>query len=192
VLWGASVTTSDIDLSFSNGYSLKLVSEDEEGYSVFHSTGSGDNRTYGTTKYYQFKAGVKELSGASSFQVSVANVEASTFPLSHGAFIVPSLTQYDNQTAYITIAVPSEEVASSIGEFSVTVSAPVPQPLTLAPVIQTGKATWQPDSTVRGGFMLRTALFEVGQKVTGAVGVKLISGTKVVDTLVLPAGVAGW
>lgn len=192
ILWGVSVIPSDISLTFSNGYSLILQPEVEEGYSVFESTGTGDNKVYGITKYYPFKINTDIISGSTSFKVSAPSKGTATFPLSHGPFITPSLTTYTNQTAFITIAIPSGEDANLFGQLSVTATAPVPQPLTLAPIIQTGQATWQPEFTNKGGLVLRTAVYEVGQKVTGGVGVKLAFGGTVVDTLILDAGVAGW
>ena len=179
-------------MKFTNGYALTLQPEIEEGYSVFESTGTGENKVYGITKYYPFRIIGENISGSSSFEVFVPSKAPATFILSNGAFIVPSLTTFSNRDASIVIAVPVGEKVGLFGDISVIVAAPVPQPLTLAPVIQAGQASWQPGYTSKNEFVLRTAVYDVGQTVTGGVGVKLVIGQSVVDTLILDAGVAGW
>jgi len=179
-----------VNLSFSNGYTVTLTPDAEEGYSVFQSTGAGENKIYGITKYYSFQISAEYLYGSSSFDVSAPYERAATFPMIQRSFIVPSLTHFTNQTVYITVAVPSGE--DILDQLQATVAAPVPQPLTLAPVIKTGQAAWIPESTIRGGLVLRTAVYEIGEKITGGLSVKLLLGGAVVDNLILGAGVAGW
>ena len=179
-------------MKFTNGYALALHPEIEEGYSVFESTGTGDKKVYGITKYYPFKIKRENISGSSSFEVLVPSKTPATFSLSNGTFIVPSLTTFSNRDASVVIAVPVGENVGFFGDLSVIVAAPVPQPLTLAPVIQTGQASWKPGYTSKDDFVLRTAVYDVGQTVTGGVGVKLVIGESIVDTLILDAGVAGW
>ncbi|KAH6660203.1 heme peroxidase [Truncatella angustata] len=173
------------------GKTVQLEAEEGRGKTVFGSTGTFDDKVYGSAIYYPFSLPGVGLSNVTSFTVAVGEQET-TFPISWGPFIVPSLTSSDGRSVSFGVAIPQTLIDALPTDFEVKIVAPVPQPLTLGPRIVSGSGSWTAKSGSRDGFIIWNGTYEVGQQVTGAVSLHLIHSNRTTDTLIVNAGVAGW
>jgi hypothetical protein len=175
------------------GYQVNLGADQDAGLTEFGSTGTGDSKIYGNATYYPFSVpGIIITKNISSFTVSADGLAEQSNPFSRGLFIVPSLTSSDGQNVNVTIAVPQAQFDAVPSGLSLSVTAPIPQPLTLGPQLVQGTATWTSESIIKSEFVLWKGTYNVGQQVTGAISLRLEQGGQVLDTLLIDAGVAGW
>ncbi|KAK6062754.1 WSC domain-containing protein [Seiridium cupressi] len=170
---------------------LQLDAEEEEGLTVFSGIESNNTRVYGATRYYPFSMVVSGLTDVTSFQVSAGGLN-DTFPISQGSFFIPSATTSDGQHVVFEVAVPESQIETLSADLVVRIAVPVPQPLTLAPLLIEGVGTWTSKSGIRGQYRSWTGTYDIGHQATGAISLKLLQGQSVLDTLLINAGVAGW
>lgn len=159
---------------------------------MFSSTGSGDEKSYGKTRYYKFEVPGSNLRAASSFKVVAPGIREASFPISAGPFIVPSLTSSTNQNVSFVVAIPQGWDNESHQDLSLRIVAPVPQPLTLGPTFIEGVANRSTSSGLKSGFDFWTGTYEIVDGVTGSVSLSLLEGGGMVDRLILNGGIGGW
>ncbi|KAI0158623.1 heme peroxidase [Pestalotiopsis sp. NC0098] len=174
-----------------NGKSIKADLEPDTGATIFGSTGAGESLVYGETRYYSFSVAAYDLTNTTSLTVVVEGAEDVVLPISSGPFIVPSLTTSNGRQVNYTIAV-SHNVTSPATDLAIKVVAPIPQPLTLGPILLSGTAALATHSNVRDGYELWTGTYDVGQATTGSISLTLLKEGTAVDTLLLTGGVGGW
>ncbi|KAI1841121.1 hypothetical protein JX266_012656 [Neoarthrinium moseri] len=174
------------------GQTIQIMPEREEGTTVYGSTGIRGGRVQGVTRYYPISIPGRDLTNITSFAVSADGFDKHTFPISYGPFIVPSLSTSDGETVRFAVAVPQGHSRALPEGLVVSITAPVPQPLTLGPKLATGTGEWSSETTSQDGFTVYTGTYRVGQRVTGAISLTLLNGNQVQDTLLVGAGIAGW
>ncbi|KAK6212466.1 hypothetical protein LQW54_005240 [Pestalotiopsis sp. IQ-011] len=181
-----NIVTINID-----GKSIKADLEADRGATIFGSTGEGENLVYGETRYYSFSVPGEDITNATSLTFTVEGADDVSIPIFTGPFIVPSLTTSNGRQVNYTIAV-SQKVTSHSTDFAIKVVAPIPQPLTLGPILISGTAALATHSDIRDGYELWTGTYDVGQAATGAISLTLLKEDTAVDTLLLTGGVGGW
>ena len=164
----------------------ELESEAETGSSAFGRSGS----EYGITTYFPFSLSGPAIQNATSFSVQAPNVPEQTFRIDSQAFVVPSLTVLSGTALNATIALCSK--FTSCEDLTVHIAAPLEQHGTLAPKINgmdlvVSKATKKKRvcTLCRGQVILQDVP-------TGLVTVEALLDGKVVDTLLVNGGQAGW
>ncbi|KAI1763527.1 heme peroxidase [Hypoxylon sp. FL1150] len=190
LLYAGELPSDPIFVTFSNGYTKSLVPEEGLGASAFKLT---DAQINATTQYFAFSIPSSHLTGSTSFTVAAEGFEAQDFAIQDAAFILPSLSSADaaKGTASITLAARNDASDFDPSQLSIEVATPVLQPLTLTPkIVRTAVQLTEVESPVTGiGYWSGSTAIEPP---TGAVSFTLLSSGKVVDTLLLDAGVAGW
>lgn len=190
MLHTGEIPSDPVSVTFSNGYTESLVPEEGLGTSAFKLT---DAQTNATTQYFAFSIPGSNLSGSTSFTVAAEGFEAQDFEIQDAAFILPSLSSVDVTAGTVSITLAARSDASDFdpSQLSIEVATPVLQPLTLTPkIVRTAVQLAEVESPVTGiGYWSGSAAIEPP---TGAVSVTLLSSGKVIDTLLLDAGVAGW
>lgn len=172
--------------------SIKADLEADRGATIFGSTGEGENLVYGGTRYYSFSVPGEDITNATSLTVAVEGADNVSIPIFSGPFIVSSLTTSNGRQLNYTIAV-SQEFTSPVTDLAIKVVAPIPQPLTLGPILISGTAAaLATHSDVRDGYELWTGTYDVGQATTGSISLTLLNAYGAVDTLLLTGGVGGW
>ncbi|KAI1771489.1 heme peroxidase [Hypoxylon cercidicola] len=190
MLYAGEVPNKPVSVTFSNGYTESLVPEEGLGTSAFKLT---DAQTNATTQYFPFSMPSSSVTGATSFTVAADGFEAQVFEVQDAAFIVPSLSYADvaKGAVSITLAARNNRPDFDPSQLSIEIATPVRQPLTLAPkIVRTAVQVAEVESPFHdiGYWSGSTAV----EPPTGAVSVTLLSSGKVIDTLLLDAGVAGW
>jgi hypothetical protein len=142
--------------------------------------------------YYPFSISGDFLTDITSFTVTAGDLGEQQYPISSGLFIVPSLTTSDGLSVNFTVAISNSRFNTLPPGLSASITAPVPQPLTLGPILVKGTATWTSKTGTKDGFDLWSGVYDVGQLVTGAISLSLVQGDQVIDTYLVDAGVAGW
>lgn len=145
---------------------------------------------FGNTTFFPFSISGKDTL-TSSFTVSGPSIPAKTFQLPTQAAVIPSLTSLTGSSLNATVAI----LQGKCSDYSVEVAAPVKQLLTLAPRITAATLTlrslglsgW---SGVQGG--LCGGAVDLGDVPTGLVSVKVSKQGKLLDTLMVNGGNAGW
>jgi len=147
---------------------------------------------FGNTTYFPFSVTGKDAL-TPSFTVSGPSISAQTFQLPTQAAVIPSMTTLTGSSLNATIAV----LQGKCSDYSVSFAAPVVQPLTLAPKIVAATVTLQSLylgqsgwSGLQGG--LCGGVVDLGNVPTGLVNVKVSKQGKVLDTLMVSGGNAGW
>jgi hypothetical protein len=161
----------------SNKYNLTSAST--TGSSVF----GASSGAYGTTTYFPFSLTQDVIRDATSYSVS-----GTKFDLQPQTFVIPSLTTISGSFVKASVA-SSGHACSSL---SVQASAPVKQSGTLAPKVVQVSGTLVKASTRLDGYGLCYATIQLPDIPTGLVNVKVAVSGKVVDTLFVNGGAAGW
>ncbi|KAI4652667.1 uncharacterized protein J4E79_008974 [Alternaria viburni] len=156
----------------------ELEPETETGSSVFGRSGG----EYGTTTYFPFSLSGPAIQNATSFAIQAPEAPEQTFRIDSQTFVVPSLTDLSGTALNATIALCTR--FTSCEDLTVHIAAPLEQHGTLAPKINgmnlvVSKATKKK----------RVILQDVP---TGLVTVEALLDGKVVDTLLVNGGQAGW
>ncbi|OTA99479.1 hypothetical protein M426DRAFT_67718 [Hypoxylon sp. CI-4A] len=182
------MSSDPVPVTFSNNHTETLAPEENLGISAFKLDGSETNAT---TQYLPLSVSSSDISGATSFTVAPAGLEAQTFEIQDNAFVVPSLTRIADGTLSVTVAARTNRAEFDPAKVSVKIATPLAQPLTLTPtIVRTNVPLKEGESPLADfGYWSGSAAVE---NPTGAVSVTLLSGEDVVDTLLLDAGVAGW
>jgi hypothetical protein len=176
------VSPKSLTLSIS-GSDIELDAEIKTGMSVF----GRSELDYGTTTYFPFSISEDTIRNATSFRVG-----SQSFQIDSQTFIVPSLTALSDDKLNTTIATLA---FASCGELGIHIAAPFPQVGTLAPKISV--KTIAPSALVRkadsvDGYTLCQTSLQLDNLPLGAIVVKGFIGGKVVDSLLVDRGVAGW
>ena len=164
----------------------ELEPEAETGSSVFGRSGG----EYGTTTYFPFSLSGPAIQNATSFYVQSSKVPEQTFRIDSQAFVVPSLTVLSDTALNTTIALCTR--FRSCEDLAVHIVAPLTQHGTLAPkmngmdiVVSKAIEEKRVCTLCRGQAILQDVL-------TGLVTVEALLDGKVVDTLLVNGGQAGW
>jgi hypothetical protein len=177
-----ALSPESLALSLPNN-DIALAAEAETGTSVFGRSG-GD---YGTTTYFPFS-----LSGDTVRNLTSFSAGGQSFPIDSETFIVPSLTSLLDRTLNATIATLA---SASCDNLALHIAAPFPRAGSLAPRISTKEigpgALVQKTGLVDGYTICETSLQLDGLS-TGAIVIKASIGGKVIDSLLVDRGVAGW
>ncbi|KAK8055732.1 hypothetical protein PG993_000959 [Apiospora rasikravindrae] len=151
-------------------------------------TAYGDSDTY----FYPFAIPGSAIADATSFTVAGDSLTAQTFPITRQGqpFLVPRMSTATGSSTSFTVASAAD---SGLEEgMTVEVTAPVEQPLTLAPKVVTAVVNLTMTEDVKPGFRFWKGSYDVHQQVTGAIGLTLTQGGEALDHLLLGAGLAGW
>jgi len=164
----------------------ELEPEAETGSSVFGRSGG----KYGTTTYFPFSLAEPAVHNATSFSVQAPGVPEQTFRIDSQAFVVPSLTVLSGTAFNTTIALCTR--FRSCEDLTVRISAPQTQHGTLAPkmngmdmVVSKAMEEKRVCTLCRGQAVLQDVP-------TGLVTIEALLDGKVVDTLLVNGGQAGW
>lgn len=146
---------------------------------------------FGNTTYFPFSVAGKDAL-TPSFTVSGPSIPEQTFQLPTQAAVIPRLTSLAGSSLNATIAI----LQGSCGDYSLQVAAPVVQPLTLAPKISAATVTLQNLglggwSGLQGGGLCG-GVVDIENVPTGLVSVKVSKQGRVLDTLMVSGGNAGW
>jgi hypothetical protein len=161
-----------------------LTAEAETGQSVFGRGTAG----YGVTTYFPFSLSGPLIQNATSFSVSGAGIQQD-FDISSRVFVVPSLTALESKTVNVTVAV---SASSSCEDLTVRIAAPFTQPGTLAPKLSQKEVAVSALPGVLDGYKLCSSNSVLDAVPTGLLTVEALLGGKVVDTLLVDGGRAGW
>jgi hypothetical protein len=164
---------------------IELVPEPAMGSSVFGRTG---NR-YGGTTYFHFETVGVHLQNATSFSIRASTTATQIFEISSHTLIVPSLTTLSGSTVNVTIAITPPH---SCKEFAVEVAAPFSQTGTLAPRIRKDAISLSEIENEIDGYEFCHGFLELSHIPTGMTIVTVVEGGKIIDTLLLNGGTAGW
>jgi hypothetical protein len=127
------------------------------------------------------------IRNATSFSVA-----GQSFPIHSEIFTIPSLTALSKGVLTTTIAI---ALSRSCGDFAVEIAAPFSQASSLAPKIhikEVGPGALVRKAGVFDNYALCETSWQMDDSSTGAIAVKVLVGGKVVDTLLVDGGVAGW
>lgn len=149
---------------------------------------------FGNLVFYPFSLSIQNSESFNSFTISGAGINDKKFEVQAGAFVVPSLTSItltsSSTVVNITTAALKNSVKAREGynarSLEVIVAAPVPQQGTLAPKVQSWKVSTTSSESI-GKYSISTGSIDLGVRVTGAVTVDLLSGSKLLDKYVI-----GW
>jgi hypothetical protein len=161
-----------------DGHDSKLAPEAETGTSVF-----------GRTTYFPFSMSGPTTRNATKFTVSGLSISDHIFPVNSGAFIVPGSTSLKGNTISATVAIPKLDDCS---RFRLSISTPVAQQGTLAPKMSEMTVELKGATGSGKDYRLCTAVGALDGNPTGFVTAKLLNEDKLVDTLLLNGGNAGW
>jgi hypothetical protein len=177
-----ALSPRSLTLSLPNN-DIALAAEAETGTSVFGRSG-GD---YGTTTYFPFSFSGDTIGNATSFSAG-----GQSFPINGEIFIVPSLTSLSDRTLNATIATLA---SASCDNLALHIAAPFPQAGSLAPRISTkeiGPGTLVRKTGLVDGYTICETSLQLDGLSTGAIVIKASIGGKVIDSLLVDRGVAGW
>ncbi|KAI4938131.1 hypothetical protein J4E85_000570 [Alternaria conjuncta] len=163
----------------------ELEPEVEIGSSVFGRSGG----EYGTTTYFPFSLSGPAIQNATSFSVQAPESREQAFQTHSQVFVVPSLTVLSGTALNVTVA---DCQKSSCEDLTIRISAPITQRGTLAPKMS------EMDMVLSGVKQeRRVCTMCEGQVVlpdvpTGLVTIEAFMEGKLVDTLLIDGGQAGW
>jgi hypothetical protein len=166
-----------------SGTETFLAAEPQTGASVFGRNGDG----YGTTTYFYFSVPGQAIRNATSFSIG-----SQSFPIDSKIFIVPSLTTMSDRTINLTIATLA---SASCDNLVVQIAAPFPQAGSLAPKIsvkELGPETLLHTAELVDEYAFCEGSWQLDRFSTGAIIVKVLTEGKVLDSLIVDRGVAGW
>jgi hypothetical protein len=174
-----SDTTPPISLTLHiSGHDTELIPEAETGTSVF-----------GRTTYFQFSLSGPIVRNATFFSVSGSTIPEHVFQYDSRTFIVPSLTSLKGNTVNTTIGISGHDDCQ---KFKLSISAPLTQQGTLAPKIHEMSLELEEAESSGNDHRVCTTVGTLDDVPTGLVTVKVLDGEKVVDTLLINGGNAGW
>jgi hypothetical protein len=168
-----------------NQYETRLEPEAETGSSVFGRSSSG----YGITSYFPFSLSGPTTRNGTSFSVYGPDVPEEVFRLTGRVFVVPSLTAVRGASINVTIARNDLESCDGI---AVRLVAPFKQHGTLAPITSKTNMTVAQATAVLDEYTLCQGLVDLQDVPTGLVTIEAYMGGRVVDTLLINGGMAGW
>jgi hypothetical protein len=161
-----------------SGHDAELVPEAETGTSVS-----------GRTSYFPFSLSGPRVRNATYFSVSGSTIAEHVFQYDSRIFIVPSLTSLEGNTVNTTIAVLKLDDCQ---KFKLSISTPLAQQGTLAPKMNEMFVELKEGEDSGNDYRICTAVGILDGVSTGLVTVKVLDGEKVVDTLLVNGGNAGW
>jgi hypothetical protein len=161
-----------------NGHDSKLTPEVRTGTSVF-----------GRTTYFSFALSGPTIRNATSFTVSDGSISDHVFPFNSWSFIVPGSTSLKGNAINATVAIPKLDECA---RFGLSISTPMTQQGTLAPRLSEMAIELKAATGGGNDYRLCTAEVILDGMPTGFVTAKLLNEDKVVDTMLLNGGNAGW
>jgi len=168
-----------------SGNETKLEPEAETGSSVFGRSGG----EYGTTTYFPFSLSGPAIQNATSFYVQSSKVPEQTFWMDSQAFVVPSLTVLSGTALNVTIA---DWQKSSCEDFTINISAPITQRGTLTPKMSGMNMVLSEVKQERRVCTMCEGQVVLPDLPTGLVTIETFREGKLVDTLLVNGGQAGW
>ncbi|KAI4949473.1 hypothetical protein J4E91_005212 [Alternaria rosae] len=168
-----------------NHHETELVPEAEIGSSVFGRSGG----EYGTTTYFPFSLSEYAIQNATSFSVQVPGALEQTFRIDSQAFVVPSLTSMSGTALNVTL---SDCKKRSCEDLTILISAPITQRGTLAPKMSEMNVVLSQAKQERRLCTLCEGQIVLPDVPTGLVTIEAFMEGKLVDTLLVNGGQAGW
>lgn len=168
-----------------NHHETELVPEAKMGSSVFGRSGG----EYGTTTYFPFSLSEYAIQNATSFSVQVPGALEQTFRIDSQAFVVPSLTSMSGTALNVTL---SECKKRSCEDLTILISAPITQRGTLAPKMSEMNVVLSEAKQERRVCTLCEGQIVLPDVSTGLVTIEAFMEGKLVDTLLVNGGQAGW
>jgi hypothetical protein len=160
------------------GHNSRLVPEAETGRSVF-----------GTTTYFPFSLSGSTIWNTTSFTVSGSTISEHVFQHDSRIFIVPSMTYLNDENINATIAISKLDNCT---KFKLSISTSSTQQGTLAPKMSKQVVELKEAAGSGNDYRVCTAESVLKGVPTGLVTLNVLAGEKVVDTLLVNGGNAGW